>query len=197
MLRRGTCLTAILLAGSFVTGCANQKAPAEAALKVAEQALDATKAEAIKYVPNEVKDAQTAMDAAKASLAKGDYEAALASAQALPARITALQAAAAAKKAELTQSWTALSAGLPQVVQAIQSRIEVLSKAKSLPAGLDPGKFDAAKAGLAAITETWGAATVAAGSGEIAEAVAKAKVVKGKAVEVLTALGMAVPPALQ
>ena len=197
MLKRWTCLTVVLLAAALVAACASQKAPAEAAVKAAEQAFDAAKAEAMKYVPDQVKGVQSSLEAAKAALAKGDYQAALTAAQALPGQISDLQAAAAAKKAELTQTWTTLSAGLPQVVQAIQSRVDILAKAKKLPPGLDQAKFDSAKSGLAAMTDAWSAATAAAGSGDVADAVSKANAVKGKAVEVLTALGMPVPAGLQ
>ena len=197
MLKRWTCLTVVLLAAALVAACASQKAPAEAAVKAAEQAFDVAKAEAMKYVPDQVKGVQSSLEAAKAALAKGDYQAALTTAQALPGQIGDLQAAAAAKKAELTQTWATLSAGLPQVVQAIQSRVDILAKAKKLPPGLDQAKLDSAKSGLAAMTEAWSAATAAAGSGDVAEAVSKASAVKGQAVEVLTALGMPVPAGLQ
>lgn len=159
--------------------------------------LVAVKVEAAKYVPAEVKGVEVSLDAAKASLAKGDYQAALTAAQALPAQISALQTAVAAKKTELMQKWAKLSAGLPQVVQAIQSRVDILSKAKKLPAGLDQAKFESAKSGLATITQAWGAATAAAGTDDLGDAVSNANAVKSKAVEVLTTLGMPVPPALQ
>jgi hypothetical protein len=197
MLKRWTCLTMVLLAASLVAACASQKVPAEVAVKAAEQAFAAAKGEAVKYVPDQVKGVQDALDAAKASLAKGDYVAALTAAQALPAQIGQLQAAVAAKKAELMQTWATLNASLPQVVQAIQSRVDILSKSKKLPKGLDAAKLDSAKSGLAAITEAWGAATAAAGSGNLADAVSKAKAVKGQAVEVLTTLGMPIPSGLQ
>ena len=197
MLKRWSAVTAVLLALALAGACASQKAPAEAAVKASEQAFAAVKGEAAKYLPDQVKGVEDAIAAANASLAKGDYPAALTAAQALPARISELATAAAAKKAELTQSWTALAAGLPQVVQAIQSRVEILSKSKKLPAGLDKEKFEAAKTGLATISQTWTEATSAAGAGNVIDAVAKANVVKAKASEVLGLLGMPVPAALQ
>jgi hypothetical protein len=197
MLKRWSTVLVVLLAVALAAGCASQKAPAEAAVSAAEQAFAAAKDEAAKYLPDQVKGVQDALDAAKASLAKGDYQAALTAAQALPARISELTTAAAAKKTELTQSWTTLSAGLPQVVQAIQSRVEILSKAKKLPAGLDKDKFETAKTGLATVTQTWTEATTAAGAGNLVDAVAKANTVKAKAAEVLGLLGMPVPAGLQ
>jgi hypothetical protein len=197
MLKRWSYVAAVLFAAGLAGACASQKAPAEAAVKAADQALAAVKSEAVKYVPDEVKGVQDSLEAAKASLAKGDYQAALTAAQALPAQVGALQTAAAAKKAELTQTWTTLSAGLPQIVQAIQSRVDILSKAKKLPAGLDAAKLESAKSGLVAISQAWGSAMTAASSGDVADAVSKAKAVKSKAGEVLTTLGMPIPAGLQ
>jgi hypothetical protein len=197
MLKRWTCLTIVVLATSLVAACASQKVPAEAAVKAAEQAFAAVKVEAVKYVPDQVKGVQDTLETAKASLAKGDYMAALTAAQGLPAQIGQLQTAVAAKKAELMQTWATLNAGLPQVFQAIQSRVDILSKAKKLPAGLDAAKLNSAKSGLAEITQAWGVATAAASAGNVADAVSKAKAVKGQAVEVLTTLGMPIPSGLQ
>jgi len=197
MLKRWSVVSLVLLAATLAGACASQKVPAEAAVKAAEQAFAAVKGEAAKYLPDQVKGVEDALEAAKASLAKGDYAAALTAAQALPARISELATAAAAKKAELTQSWATLSAALPQVVQAIQSRVDILSKSKKLPAGLDKDKFESAKTGLAAITQTWTEATTAAGAGNVSDAVAKANTVKAKAAEVLGLLGMPVPAGLK
>jgi hypothetical protein len=197
MLKRWSAVTAVALAVALVGACTSQKVPAQAAVTAAERAFDAAKVDAVKYVPDQAKDIQSALDAAKASLAKGDYQAALTAAQALPARISALASAVAAKKAELAQTWTTLNAALPQVVQAIQSRVDILSKSRKLPAGLDKEKLESAKTGLAAITQAWTEATTAAGAGNMADAVAKADTVKAKAAEVLGLLGMPVPAGLK
>lgn len=195
MLKRLSCV--VVVAVALTAACSSQKVPAEAAVNAADQAFTAVKAEAATYLPDEAKDIQSSLDSAKAALARNDYQAALTEAQALPGKISALSAAIAAKKAELTQSWTALSAGLPQVIETIKSRVEILAKAKKLPAGMDAAKLDAVKAGLATMTQTWADATAAAGSNDIAGAVAKATIVKTKAAETLGLLGMPVPAGLQ
>jgi hypothetical protein len=180
-----------------IAACASQKAPADAALKAAQQAYDAVKADAAKYVPQEATDVESAIAAAKASFDKGDYAAALTAAQALPARISALGSAVAAKKTELTTAWTALSAGLPQVVAAIQGRVDILSKSKKLPASIDAAAFDGVKTGLAGLNQTLVDATTAANGGDLATAVAKANDVKAQAVKALGVLGLPVPAGLQ
>jgi len=197
MLKRWSSVLTVLVVVAVAAGCASQKAPAQAALAASEQAFAAVKGEATKYVPDEVGGVEQAIAAAKSSFDKGDYQAALTAAQALPARISALSTAVAAKKTELATTWATLSAGLPQLVQAIQSRVDMLSKSKKLPAGMDSATFDAAKSGLATVTQTWSEATAAANSGDLAGAVAKANAVKTKAGEILGALGMQAPAGLK
>ena len=187
----------ILVLAAAVGGCGGQKAPAEAAIASAETAFAAVQAEAVKYLPDQAMGVADAIAGAKAALGKGDYQAALTAAQALPGKISELSTAMAAKKTELTATWTSLSESMPKVVEVIQSRIGILSKSKALPAGLDAAKFDQAKSGLASLTSAWTEATTAFGAGNLTEAVAKAGSAKSLAVTVMNLLNMQVPAALQ
>jgi hypothetical protein len=187
----------ILVLAAAVGGCGSQKAPTEAAIASAETAFAAVQAEAVKYLPEQAKGVADAIAGAKAALSKGDYQAALAAAQTLPAKIAELSTAVAAKKTEMTAAWTNLSASMPKVVEVIQARIGILSKSKALPAGLDAAKFDQAKSGLAGLTSAWSEATTAFGSGNLTEAIAKASSAKSQAVTVMNLLNMQVPAALQ
>lgn len=193
MYKRSFSLLAAVALAVVVSGCANQKAPAEAAIASAETAFSAIQADAVKYLPDQAKGISDAIAAAKDAVAKGDYQAALTNAQALPAKITDLTAAVTAKKTELTTTWAGLSATLPNAVEAIQSRIGMLSKSKKLPAGLDKAKFEDAKAGLATATSTWTEATTAFGAGNLTDAIAKAETVKSKVAEVMGQLNMQMP----
>jgi hypothetical protein len=188
-------LMPVLLLIVLVAGCASQKAPAEAALKVADDAFAAIKAEAANYVPDQAKGVEDAIAASRDQFAKNDFAAALTSAQAIPAKIDELKTAVAAKKNELTATWNSLSEGLPGMVQAIQSRVDILSKSRRLPKGLDQATFDGAKADLATATTTWTDATSAFSAGNLMAAVTKAQEVKAKAAEIMTALGMQAPVA--
>lgn len=53
------------------------KGPAELAIKAAEQAVNASKDEATKYVPADFQRLETALSSVKANFAKGDYKDAL------------------------------------------------------------------------------------------------------------------------
>src|SRR4030042_5711931 len=172
----------------FVVACASGKKPAEEAIKAAETAIDAAKGEAVKYVPDQVKGLEDGLKAAKDAFAKKDYKAALSAAKDLPGKAKDLAAAAAAKKAELTKAWEDMSGGLPKMVEAIKSRVDVLSKSKKLPANLDKAKFDGVKAGLPEVTQMWDDAQKAFSGVNLADALSKATAIQDKAVEMMTTL---------
>ena len=177
----------------FVAACASNSKPAEEAIKAAEAAINAAKGDAVKYVPDQVKGLEDGLQAAKDAFAKKDYKAALSAAKDLPGKAKDLAAAAAAKKTELTEAWKQMSGGLPKMVEAIKSRVDVLSQSKKLPANLDKAKFEEVKAGLPGVTQMWEDAQKAFSGGNLADAVSKAKTIKDKAVEMMTTLGMQVP----
>jgi hypothetical protein len=173
------------------------KAAADAAIAASQSAFDSAKVEAAKYAPDQVAEIDRALAAIKDVAAKGSYTQAIADAQGMASRIAALGEAAAAKKAALATQWTALSGGLPGVVDAIKSRVDMLSASRRLPAGLTADALAAAKTGLATLTQAWTDATAAFSSGDVMGAVAKAQTVKAKAAEVMQTLGMQVPDALK
>ena len=181
----------------FAAACGSEKEPAEEAIKAAETAINAAKGEAVKYIPDQVKSLEDGLAAAKEAFAKKDYKAALNAAKDLPGKAKDLAAAAAAKKEELTKVWSEMSGGLPKMVEAIKSRVDILSKSKKLPANLDKAKLDGVKAGLPEVTQMWDDAQKAFSGGNLADAVSKAKTVKDKAVEMMSTLGMQVPAGAQ
>jgi hypothetical protein len=192
-----TLSAALLLSVPLLGGCASDKGPAEAAIKAAEEAVGATVAEASKYVPDQAKSLQAGLAAVKEKFAKGEYTAALGEAKGLADKAKEVAGAASAKKAELTKTWESLSAGLPKVIEAIKSRVDILSKSKKLPATMTADKLASAKSGLDDMTQQWTAATESANGGNLMDAITKGTAVKTKAAEVLTTLGMPVPDALK
>jgi hypothetical protein len=188
----------MILAATLIAACGGgDKGPAETALKAAEAAIDSAKGDASKYMPDQVRSLESALSSTREKLSKGDYKAVLSEAPALTSKAQEIASAAAAKKAELTKSWEGLSSGMPRVVEAIKSRVDILSQSKKLPAGMSAETLAQAKAGLSEITEQWTAATEASKGGNLMDAIAKASSVKVKAAEVLTLLKMPVPEALK
>ena len=190
----------IILAVLFVfslAACQSGKAPAEQAIKAAEEAYNAAKGEAVKYVPDQAKAVEDALMAAKDSFEKKDYAAATSAATSVTAKAKDLVAAVAAKKAELMKGWEDLSGGMPQMLDAIKSRVDMLSKSKKLPKDLDKEKFEGAKSGLAEATMMWDEAKKASEEGNLADALAKGTAVKEKAAGIMETLGMQLPQAAQ
>jgi len=186
----------LVVFGLFVVSCGSgNKEAATAALKAAEDAWNAAKGEVVKYIPDQAKGVEDAIKAAKENFDKGNFDAALETAKLIPDRVKALAAAAAAKKAELAKSWEEMSGGLPKMLEAIKSRLDILSQSKKLPANLDKAKLEGAKGGYEEAAKMWEDAKAAFAGGNAADALAKGKTVKEKAVEVMTALGMQVPAA--
>ena len=157
--------------------------------------MNAGKAEAMKYVPDLVKNAEDALKAAKDTFAKGDYAGATSAATAVAAKAKDLVSASAAKKAELTKDWEELNAGMPETIAAIQSRVDALSKSKKLPKNLDKAKLESAKSDLAEVGKSWDEASKAYKEGSLADALAKGKGAKEKAAQIMSSLGMSAPPA--
>lgn len=174
---------AILAATMMFTACDSaKKTGADAAIKTAQTAYSAVADQANLYVPEQAKDVQASIQAAKDSFDKGDYAAAFDSAKALPGKVQDLAKAVDAKKTELTAKWNELSGSMPGLVSAVQSRVDTLTKSHKLPAGVGER--------LATVKQTWTDASAAFTSGQIPDALAKATAAKGMLTQLQTTLGM-------
>jgi len=171
------------------------KEPAAAAIKAAEDAFNSVKVELVKYVPDQTKGVEDAIKAAKENYDKGNFDAALETAKAIPEKVTALTTAAAIKKAELKKNWEEISGGMPEMLDAIKDKLGLLSASKKLPKTLDKAKLEGAKADYEAAAKMWDDAKSTFSSGNMAEAIAKAKAAKEKAAAVMSNLGMQVQEA--
>ena len=183
-------------AAMLLAACASQLEPAQSAIAGVESAINSASADAGKYVPEQLAAVQGKLADLKASFDKKDYQSVLSAAPGVLSEAQGLLAAAALKKEEVTKAlngeWNALSASVPQLVSAVKSRVDVLSKSHHVPAGVD---LAAAKTGLEDATTLWGKAQAAFTSGNVADAVSGAKEVKAKAEAAATALKMKLPGA--
>lgn len=187
----------LVLVALLAAGCAGQKEPANKAVADIEASLSAMRDDATKYAATEFQQVEAGLASLKASLAKGDYKAVVAAAPAMSGQVAALQQTVAAKREEAqaamaaaSEQWRTLSAELPDMVAAIQSRVDILGQSKKLPKNLTADAFQQAKDGLEWMKTSWNEATNQFGSGNPVDAVAKAQAVKEKGAEVLKLLGM-------
>ncbi|MBV9346199.1 MAG: hypothetical protein JOZ03_14545 [Gammaproteobacteria bacterium] len=196
MKKQLTWLLAAMLA-VLIAGCANQKAPAEQALAAAESALAQVRDSAQKYVPDQLAAVDTQLQGLKDAYAKGDYKAVLTGAPTLTNAINTLKDAAAAKQqeseaanAKAKDAWNAASADLPKMVDAISSRVAMLSKSRHLPKGVTKDAVDKARSAVEDLRSRWTEANSAAGSGDYVTAMSHADAIRTQANEIMQSLKM-------
>lgn len=91
---------------------------------------------------------------------------------------------------EMQQQWSALEADVPQMIQAIESRVNVLAESKKLPANVDRQAFDGAKTSLAEMKSNWSQALSDRDAGNLSGAITAARNVQDQGQQVLAQLGM-------
>jgi len=181
----------------LIVGCANQKAPAQQALDQAESSLNQIRDMSMKYAPDQLQAVDAQLNGLKDSFNKGDYKAVLAGVPALNTAISGLKDTATQKQADAQaasdkakDAWGPMSSDVPKMVDAIQSRVDILSKSHHLPHGVTKDTLDAAKSGLDTMKSGWAQASQAATSGDYTTAMSKAQAVKDQATQIMQSLGM-------
>jgi chromosome segregation ATPase len=188
---------AVAATALLVTGCARQKDEATKALTSIETSVSALQEDGMKYAPVAYEGVQSTLGMLKDSLAKEDYKSVMAGTPELNKAVDSLKSAIASGKEQFTAAaaeWSSMSADVPKMVEAIQSRVDILASSKKLPKNVSKDALESAKSGLEWMKTTWAEATAAAAD-KPSEAVEKAKAVKAKGAEVLAALGMSGPAA--
>ena len=188
-LRRTLMAVGVVALAAVLAACS--KAPAEAALKSADAAIEAIRPDAEKFVPTEWAALQEAAKAAHEKFTKGDYAGALSAAQALPAKASEVATAAAKKKEEVVKAWAELQANLPQLVQTLTERVGALSKLKTLPKDVEKAAVENAAEAMPGLSQSWQDAVQAAAGGDLLAAVTRGGEVKARAEELATSLGLA------
>jgi len=192
MMKQGMKLVILVMVGLFIAACSISKEPAAQAIKSSENSFNAIKDEALKYATVETQEVEKAILAAKDKYDRNEYDAAFKAAIALPDKVNHLSTLAATRKAEWMKNWESISKELPPMLDALQARIEELSKRKKLPPGMDKAKLDDARTAQTVTTQIWTEAKDTYTAGNLIDAVTKAKTAMEKAVETMTGLGMQV-----
>ena len=193
-----TGFVSMALAALILAGCANQMEPAKQAIAGIEAAISAAGPDAAQFVPDQLQAITNQLSDLKMKFDQKDYKGVLAAAPALLTQAQGLagaagsakQAAQAAALQALNGEWTALSTDIPAQMAAVTSRVNILSKSKKLPAGLDAASFDAVRSGTDQARALWDQATAMQASGNMEQAVTAARQVKGNLDAAMAALGM-------
>lgn len=193
---------AVVASGLVLAACAGQKEPARKAVADIESAVASMRDDASRYAASELQQVEVGLASLKDSLAKEDYEAVVAAAPAVSSQVASLQQTVSAKRDEAqaamaaaSEEWKTLSAEVPDMVSAIQSRVDTLAQSKRLPKNVSKEAFESAQAGLESMKTAWTDATAAFGSGDPVKAVELGKSAKETGTATLAALGMEAPAA--
>lgn len=179
-------------------GCSRGKDEATRAVSAAESSLAAIREDAAKYMPGELQSVESSLASLKDNLAKGDYKQVVANAPALNSSIDSLKSGVAAKADEAAAAaseWTSYVASVPQMVTALQSRVDILAKSKRYPKGLDAKSFATLQSDFENMKSEWAAAMSSSTGGNPVDAVARAKSAKATGERLLQQLGMSAKPA--
>jgi hypothetical protein len=179
-----------LLAAASALAAACFKAPAETALKAADQAVASASRDGEKFAPEQFKALMEAAKSAHEQFTRGDYAVSKASAETLVTDAQEVVKAAAAKKQEVTKAWSELQTQVPTMGDAIRAKLDELAAMKKLPKGFDRAQLEEAKAGLAAFDQAWGSAAAAAQSGDVISALEKGRAAHVKALGLVFEVGL-------
>jgi hypothetical protein len=176
----------VAAAAMLITGCAQQRGPANEALDKIEASLKEVKEDAAKYAPDGLKGVEAQFERLKASYEAKEYDNVLAGTPALSKAVDSLKAAVSSGKeqakavyAAAKTEWEGLNAEVPKTIESIQVRVDELSKGKRLPFGINKDEFEGAKSAFEALKSQWAEATAEASKGDPVEATQKGKTAKG------------------
>src|SRR4029077_10162480 len=100
------------------------------------------------------------------------------------------KADAEAALAKAKDAWGAASTEVPKMVEAMQKKVDTLTKTHHLPKGVTKEGLASAKSSLEVVKSTWSDASNAAGAGEFTSAMTKVQEIKDRSAEIMKSLGM-------
>jgi hypothetical protein len=184
----------LVLVATWLAACANrQQEPARAAIAAIEAELAAAGTAPAKYIPGELEDTQTRLDALKQQYAAQQFGAVVDAAPEVLAAARQLAPTAAARAGELEKAlqseWTGLSAGLPGELAAVQAAVTRVAALRTPPEGLDTAKVQVARQRATDAQALWDRAQAEQGAGRLPEAVTLANQARDLAQQIMALPG--------
>ncbi len=186
-------LVLCLAATTMLAACGNQEGPASNAVTTVEASVAEVRDDAAKYTPEELKAVDTKLAEMKDDVEKKQYKEVLTESTELTKEVAFLKETIVSKKtqdAAATHEWQDLSEEVPQLITAIQNRVDSLSGSNKLPAEVNQDAFEAAKSAFESMRASWAEANAAFNAGKATEAADKGRMVKAKGEELQQQLAM-------
>jgi hypothetical protein len=180
-------------AAILLAACGNQEGPARNAVTVVETSVAEVREDAAKVAPEELRAVDAKLTALKEGVEKKHYKSVLSGASELTKEVAFLKETVISKKtqnAAATNEWEDLSEQVPQLISAIQNRVDSLSGSRKLPAEVNKDTFEAAKTAFESMRASWAEANAAFNAGKATEAADKGRMVKAKGEELQQQLAM-------
>jgi hypothetical protein len=180
-------------AAILLAACGNQEGPARNAVTVVETSVAEVREDAAKLAPEELRAVDVKLTALKEGVEKKHYKSVLSGASELTKEVAFLKETVISKKtqnAAATNEWEDLSEQVPQLISAIQNRVDSLSGSRKLPAEVNKDTFEAAKSAFESMRASWAEANAAFNAGKATEAADKGRMVKAKGEQLQQQLAM-------
>jgi hypothetical protein len=180
-----------LLPALWLAACADPaRAPAHAALRAADAAVLGLAPHVVALAPDEVRLARVAREVALAAAARGDWSGARDVALAVPEQVRAAERAASTRKLALDTAWARAQVDLPNLLYALEDRLDALDDLGALPPGVDRPALSAARGELDAARSAWDQLARTSDVGDGASAVDRAAGLRTRVVAALHRVGL-------
>jgi chromosome segregation ATPase len=196
-MRMANMLVALAAAALALAACSNQKDPAEKAIAQIESSLAEVRPDAEKYAAEDLKGLDESVATLKRGYGNKRYNEVVTAAPSVASAVTVLKETVAKAKADseaimaaAQAEWTELSGSVPPLVEAIQTRVDTLSKTRKLPKNVDKAGFETIKTDFETVKTDWSTANREFTAGAAADAVRKGRAARAKAEEIQAKLGM-------
>lgn len=191
---------AAVAAGLVLAGCGSQQEPATKAVEAVKSAVDAVRAEAEQYAPDQLKTVDEALGRIQKQLADKDFAEVLTAAPVVTNQVDELKnavtegkARAEAAIAEAKDMWPKLAEELPKMSGALKARLDSLAKMKKLPQGIDAASLDASRQSFDELSKDWTAAQEDFTAGRFTDAASKANAARRRAQDLMARLQVQAP----
>jgi hypothetical protein len=183
-------LTALAVMAVVLNSCAASREQADEALKVAESAITAQHADAMRFAPESFAAVMEAYRTARAAYEKEDWATAIAVAESTAAQARQMAPAIAAGKEQAAARWPMVRDSAEAMLTALGERLAEVQRTRRYPEGMTAADVQAAQAQVDSLSTGLGKARAAFDQGDVAGAMHAVERVRMEAGALMGAVGL-------